>query len=84
MSEVSGNDRIDDVAPGDMIAVDHDSDERLCKVVFKDATDDGYVVTFEEDDGSTFQLDMAAGTVVTRTLGSKWESAQTPTPHSES
>jgi hypothetical protein len=84
MSEVSGNDRIDDVTPGDMIAVDRGSGEQLYKVVFKDSADAGYVVTLESEDGETFQLDLAAGTAVQRSLGSKWESAQSPTPQTES
>lgn len=83
MSKVSGNDLIDDVSPGDIIAVDRGSGERPYKVVFKDSTEDGFVVTFQDDDGETFQLDLAAGTAVTRSLESKWESAQSPTPHSE-
>ncbi len=83
MSEVSGNDRIDDVSPGDIIAVDRGSGERPCKVVFKDPTGGGYLLTFQGDDGETFQLELAAGTTVRRSLASKWESAQSPTPHSE-
>ncbi|HEY3994804.1 MAG TPA: hypothetical protein VGM40_02475 [Mycobacterium sp.] len=83
MSKASGNDLIDDVTPGDMIAVDRGSGEQPYKVVFKDSTDAGYVVTFEDDGGETFQLDLAAGTMVKRSLESKWESAQSPTPHSE-
>jgi hypothetical protein len=83
MSEQSGNDRIDDVAPGDIVAVDKGSGEQPYKVVFKDSSDNGYVVTFEDDDGETFQLEIAAGTVVRRSLESKWESAQSPTPHTE-
>lgn len=83
MSEVSGNDRIDDVAAGDMIAVDRGSGEQPYKVVFKDSTKTGYVVTLEGDDGETFQLDVAAGTTVNRSLESKWESGQSPTRHLE-
>lgn len=83
MSKASGNDLIDDVTPGDMIAVDRGSGEQPYKVVFKDSTDAGYVVTFEDDGGETFQLDLAAGTTVKRSLEAKWESAQSPTPHSE-
>ncbi len=83
MSKVSGKDLIDDVTPGDIIAVDRGSGERHYKVVFKDAIDAGYLITFQDDDGETFQLDLAAGTTVTRSLGSKWESAQSPTPNSE-
>jgi hypothetical protein len=82
MSAAPGNDRIDDVTPGDMIAIDRGSGERLYKVVFKDAADAGYIVTLE-DDGETFQLDLAAGTLVQRSLESKWESSQSPTPRTE-
>ena len=83
MSEVSDKDRINDVAAGDIIAVDRGSGEQPYKVVFKDASDTGYVVTLEDDDGETFQLDLAAGTTVKRSLESKWESGQSPTGHSE-
>ena len=83
MSKASGNDLIDDVTPGDMIAVARGSGEQPYKVVFKDSTDAGYVVTFEDDGGETFQLDLAAGTTVKGSLESKWESAQSPTPHTE-
>lgn len=83
MPDVFGDDRIDDVTPGDMIAVDRGSGEPLCKVVFKDSGDDGYVVTLEDDDGETFQVELAAGTLVRRSLESKWESPQSPTPHTE-
>lgn len=83
MSNASGNDLIDDVTPGDMIAVDRGSGEQPYKVVFIDSTDAGYIVTFEDGGGETFQLDLAAGTTVKRSLESKWESAQSPTPHSE-
>ncbi len=81
MAEISGKDRIDDVAPGDVIAVDRGSGEKSYKVVFKDSTDSGYVVTLEGDNGETFQVDLAAGTTVKRSLESKWESAQSPTSH---
>lgn len=84
MSEVSGNDPIDDVSPGDIVAVDRGCGERPYKVVFKDATSGGFIVTFEDDNGETFQLDLAAGTAVERSAESKWESAQSPTPHVES
>lgn len=84
MSDISGNDRIDDVSPGDIVAVDRGSGERPYKVVFKDSTDAGYLVTFEDDHGDTFQLDLTAGTTVKTSLESKWESAQSPTPQSES
>jgi UDP:flavonoid glycosyltransferase YjiC (YdhE family) len=84
MSEVSGSDRIDDLTPGDIIAVDRGSGQQPYKVVCKDFTDAGYLVTLEDDDGETFQLDLAAGTTVIRSLESRWESAQSPTPRSES
>ena len=83
MSKVSGNDLIDDVTPGDIIAVDRGSGEQPYKVVFKDPSDAGYLITFEADGGETFQLELSAGTRVTRSLGAKWESAQSPTPNSE-
>jgi hypothetical protein len=83
MSEVSGQDRIDDVAPGDIIAVDRGSGEQPYKVVFKEPADGRFVVTLEGD-GETFELDLPAGATVKRSLESKWESPQSPTPHSES
>lgn len=83
MSTVSGNDLIDDVTPGDIIAVDRGSGEQPYKVVFKDANPEGFIITFEDDNGETFQLDLAAGTTVKRSVESKWESAQSPTPHVE-
>lgn len=81
MAEISGNDRIDDVSPGDLIALVRATGEQTCKVVFKDATDEGYVVTLEGDSGETFQLELAAGTTVKRSLAAKWESPQSPTSH---
>ena len=84
MSEVSGTERIDDVSPGDIIAVARGAGERPCKVVFKDFADSRYLVTFEGDYGETFQLELLAGATVKRSLGSKWESAQRPTPRLES
>jgi hypothetical protein len=79
MADSSSSDTIQNVAAGDSIAVDRGSGERPYKVVFKDATEDGYVVTLADDDGETFQLTLAANTAVTRSLESKWESAQSPT-----
>lgn len=81
MAEISGKDRIEDVAPGDVIAVERGSGEKPYKVVFMDSTESGYTVTLEGDNGETFQIDLAAGTTVKRSLESKWESAQSPTPH---
>ncbi len=84
MAELGNKDRIEDVSPGDLIAVDRGSGEKPYKVVFKNSTDTGFVVTFEDDGGETFQLDLAAGTTVQRSLESKWESPQSPTPHTGS
>lgn len=83
MSKASGNDLIDDVTPGDIIVVDRGSGEQPYKVVFKDSSDAGFRITLEGDSGETFQLDLAAGTTVKRSLESKWESAQSPTPNSQ-
>ena len=83
MSNIS-SDTIDDVAPGDLIAVVHDSGEtQPSKVVFKDLDEHTavYTVTFEDDDGETFQREIPAGTVVTHAMESKWESGESPTPH---
>lgn len=81
MSNVSSNDRIEDVAPGDLVVVDRGSGERPCKVVHIDAGESGFRITFEDENAETFQLDLAAGTRVTRALESKWESTQSPTPN---
>jgi hypothetical protein len=81
MSEPANNDPIEDVSPGDIIAVDRGAGVRPYKVVFKDSTDSGYIVTLEDDDGETFQVDLAVGTTVQRSLESKWESSRSPTPH---
>ncbi|MCG7594388.1 hypothetical protein [Mycobacterium sp. PSTR-4-N] len=83
-ADPTSEDRIDDVAPGDIITADRGDGERQYKVVHVAAGDTGYVVTLEDDgDGETFQLEFAAGTRVTRSLESKWESAQSPTPHTD-
>jgi hypothetical protein len=87
MSNIS-SDRIDDVAPGDIIAVDRgNGGSQPSKVVFKDLEKSGdgaavYIITFEDDDGETFQQTIPAGTVVTHAMESKWESGESPTPHS--
>lgn len=82
MSNISSNDRIDDVTPGDIVAVDRGAGEaRPYKVVHKEAADDGFLVTYEDDDGETFQVEYPAGSRVTRALEAKWESGQSPTPH---
>ncbi|MDO0973427.1 hypothetical protein [Mycolicibacterium frederiksbergense] len=82
MSESSVDGRIDAVAPGDLVALDRGAGELAYKVVHKEESESGFLVTFEGDDGETFQLTIAAGEPVKRSLESKWESAQSPTPHS--
>lgn len=81
MSNISSNDLIDDVAPGDLIAVDRDGVSQPCKVVHKETVDDGYLITFESPDAQTFDVRYPAGTRITRSLEAKWESGQSPTPH---
>ncbi|MGN7778580.1 hypothetical protein ACTJJE_03555 [Mycolicibacterium sp. 22603] len=71
---------IDDVAPGDIVSVPNRAGDH--KVVHKEEREAGHLVTFETDDGETFQLELAAGTPARRALESKWESTQSPTPHS--
>jgi hypothetical protein len=83
MFESANNDPIEDVSPGDIIAVDRGSGVQPYKVVFKDSADAGYVLTLEGDHGATFQLDLAEGTMLRRSLESKWESPQSPTPHTD-
>jgi hypothetical protein len=83
MSNIS-SDHIDDVAPGDIIAIDRGTgDPQPSKVVFKELDRHAavFTVTFEDDDGETFQREIAAGTVVTHAMESKWESDESPTPH---
>ncbi|MCV7169442.1 hypothetical protein O6P37_21395 [Mycobacterium sp. CPCC 205372] len=84
MSNVA-NDPIDDVAEGDVVDVDRGSGSRPYQVVFKsaDETPQGtvFTVTFQDTDGETFQQEYPAGTVVARSLESKWESPQSPTQH---
>ncbi|KUH94402.1 hypothetical protein [Mycobacterium sp. IS-3022] len=81
MSNISENDRIEDVTPGDLVLVDRGAGPVPCKVVHKDETEGTCVVTYEVDDGGTFQVEYAAGTRVTRSLEAKWESEQSPTQH---
>lgn len=80
MPEAATDSSIDHVAPGDIVSLDGNADERGYKVVHKEASESGYLVTFEGDDGATFQQDLPAGAPVKRSLESKWESAQSPTP----
>lgn len=92
MSNVFVDESIDVVAPGDIITVDRGAGPRPYKVVHKnDVHDNGapkndgadaLLVTLEGADGELFEQGFAAGTTVTRSLESKWESAQSPTPHS--
>lgn len=81
MSNISENDRIEDVAPGDLVLVDRGAGPVPCKVVHKDETDGTCVVTYEVDDGTTFQVEYDAEARVTRSLEAKWESGQSPTQH---
>jgi hypothetical protein len=72
---------IEDVAPGDLISVDRGSGPQTYKVVHKNDGAGSYLVTLEGAEGETFDHEISAGTTVTRSLESKWESAQSPTPH---
>jgi hypothetical protein len=82
MSNEFADETIDVVAPGDAISLDRGSGAQSYKVVHKNDGDDSYLVTLEGADGETFEQEFRAGTTVTRALESKWESAQSPTPHS--
>ena len=69
MSEQTSNDHIEDVSPGDVVLLDRgDGAERSYRVVHKTPSETGQLITLETDDGETFDVDMAAGTVVVRTL----------------
>jgi hypothetical protein len=89
MTAQSDNDRIDNVAPGDIISLAlpdrGGQDPRQYKVVHTDAGNDPsettLTVTLESDDGQMCDVELSRDTVVTRTLESKWESPQSPTPH---
>lgn len=83
MTESVVNGPIDDVAPGDVITLDRGTGARTYKVVHKESVDNGFVITVEGDGGATSTLELPTGTLVARTLESKWESTQSPTPHSE-
>jgi len=76
------NERIDEVAPGDLITLDRGSGEQTYKVVHKEPADSSFLITVEGDDGETFDLELSAGAPVKRSLESKWESSQSPTQHS--
>ncbi|KWX57227.1 hypothetical protein [Mycobacterium sp. NAZ190054] len=89
MTAQPDSDRLDSVAPGDLISLPlpdaPDAADRQYKVVHIDpegASSDGAILmTLEADDGQTFDVELPGDTVVTRTLESKWESPQSPTPH---
>lgn len=95
MAGQSLDDRIDNVAPGDIIALQlpdqPETGSRDYKVVHKDHKDQEngadsagtpmILLTLEGDDGETIDVELPADSVVNRSLESKWESAQSPTPH---
>lgn len=82
MANISENDRIADVAPGDVVLVARgDADPAPHQVVHKDVREDAVVVTYQTDHGTTFEVEYAADARVTRSLESKWESEQSPTQH---
>lgn len=90
MAGQTDNDRLDNVAPGDIISLhlpDRPGDGRAYKVVHKDSSEVNatptVLVTLEGDDGETFDAELPADSAVTRALESKWESAQSPTPHTD-
>jgi hypothetical protein len=90
MTTQSDTDRLDNIAPGDIISLrpPHTPEgEHQYKVVHTDVGDDPshktMVVTIEGDDGQMRDLELPADTIVTRTLESKWESPQSPTPHDD-
>ena len=87
-NRLESSDRLENVAPGDIISLqlpDRPGDGRQYKVVHRDASEvngtPAVLVTFEGDDGETFDAELPADTAVTRALESKWESAQSPTQH---
>lgn len=86
MTAQSDSDRIDNVAPGDLISLNlpDTGEAREYKVVHMDSREDAtgttMIVTLEGDDGETRDVELAADAIVTRTLESKWESPQSPTP----
>jgi hypothetical protein len=83
MSESLTDSRIDDVAAGDIVFLDRGDGEIAYKVVHKESAESSFMITFEGDDGETFQLRFATGAPVKRSLESKWESAQSPTAHTD-
>ncbi|MGP4056750.1 hypothetical protein ACTWP6_18330 [Mycobacterium sp. 4D054] len=89
MTAQPDGDRLDSVAPGDLISLPlpdaPDAQDRQYKVVHIDpngaSSDEGLLLTLEADDGQTFDVELPGHTRVTRALESKWESPQSPTPH---
>ncbi|MGV0871356.1 hypothetical protein [Mycolicibacterium sp. XJ879] len=82
MANISENDPIDDVAPGDIVRVAVGGAEPApYQVVHQDARDGAVVVTYQDDDGATFEVEYAPDARVTRSLEAKWESEQSPTQH---
>ena len=84
MSNISRKDPIGDVAPGDIVLAARGSQEPApYKVVHKENTGDenSVLVTFEGDNGETFDVEYPADAQVTRSLEAKWESEQSPTQH---
>lgn len=92
MAGQSENDRLDNVAPGDIIALQRpdrlETPSRQYKVVHKDRENGAdsagtpmILLTLEGDDGETVDVELPADSVVNRSLESKWESAQSPTAH---
>ncbi|CAN5561815.1 hypothetical protein BH11ACT7_BH11ACT7_01890 [soil metagenome] len=73
---------IEQVTEGDIV----DGHGKTAKVVHLDrvTSADGaeaMLVTFETDDGATFDAQYPTGTPVRRFPEAKWGSAQSPTPH---
>ncbi|PRC43675.1 hypothetical protein C6A85_000000104115 [Mycobacterium sp. ITM-2017-0098] len=91
MTAQSDTDRLDNIAPGDLISLTlPNAPERSAsqyKVVHTDSRDDPsgttMIVTLEGDDGEMCDVELPGDTVVTRTLESKWESPQSPTPQDD-
>ncbi len=89
MTAQSDTDRLDNVAPGDLISLSPphaaEGDAHQYKVVHTDVRDapsgKTMIVTLEGDDGEMRDLELPGDTIVTRTLESKWESPQSPTQH---
>ncbi|BBZ09476.1 hypothetical protein MDOR_36450 [Mycolicibacterium doricum] len=83
MSNEFADETIDVVAPGDAITMDRGSGPQSYKVVHKNDGHDSYLVTMEGADGETFEHEFPSGATVTRSLESKWESTQSPTPKAD-